>query len=323
MTKDFKENVTVTDRDGNIVFKLNRTNGQFVVTGRKDKDGDILVKRVNKKLFHFNGSSCTLSIGAENNEGNLVIKDGKERKVFNFDAKNSYLTIGAKNNEGDIKVIDGKEREVFNFDAKNSYLTIGAKGNEGDIKVRDSSGNDAFHFNAKDAYLTIGTDGNEGDLAIKDGSGKTRIHLDGKSGDIKLTGADCAENFKVGSSEIEPGTVLVINENGNLNPCSVAYDSKVAGIVSGAKGFSPGIILDSDVQDEECKVPVALTGKAFCKADASYSPIEVGNLLTTSNTIGYAMKADLSENVFGTTIGKALQPLKEGKGMIPVLVSLQ
>ena len=64
-------------------------------------------------------------------------------------------------------------------------------------------------------------------------------------------------------------------------------------------------------------------GKVYCKVDATYSSIEIGDLLTTSSTIGHAMKADDPLKAFGTVIGKALQPLKEGKGMIPVLVALQ
>jgi hypothetical protein len=70
-------------------------------------------------------------------------------------------------------------------------------------------------------------------------------------------------------------------------------------------------------------VPLALLGKVFCKVDAQYSPIEVGDLLTTSPTIGHAMKADDPLKAFGSVIGKALRPLQAGRGMIPILVALQ
>jgi hypothetical protein len=70
-------------------------------------------------------------------------------------------------------------------------------------------------------------------------------------------------------------------------------------------------------------MPVALMGKVFCKVDAQYSPIEVGDLLTTSPTLGHAMKAGDPLKAFGAVLGKALQSLKEGTGMIPVLVALQ
>jgi hypothetical protein len=68
---------------------------------------------------------------------------------------------------------------------------------------------------------------------------------------------------------------------------------------------------------------VALMGKVFCNVDASYESVEVGDLLTTSNTPGHAMKASDSSRAFGAVIGKALRPLREGKALVPILVALQ
>ena len=70
-------------------------------------------------------------------------------------------------------------------------------------------------------------------------------------------------------------------------------------------------------------MPIALMGKVNCKVDAQYAAIEVGDLLTTSPTPGHAMKATDPAKAFGTVIGKALKPLKEGTGLIPILISLQ
>ena len=64
-------------------------------------------------------------------------------------------------------------------------------------------------------------------------------------------------------------------------------------------------------------------GKVYCKVDAQHSPIEVGDLLTTSATPGYAMKADDPFKAFGAVIGKALRPLEAGQGLIPILIALQ
>jgi hypothetical protein len=143
------------------------------------------------------------------------------------------------------------------------------------------------------------------------------------TGDIRLVNADCAEEFDV-SEEIESGTVMVLDMNGNLEPSCVAYDRKVAGIISGAGGFKPGIVLDKREQKSgTARMAVALMGKVFCKVDATFSSVEIGDLLTTSPTIGHAMKANDPLKAFGAVIGKALQPLKDGKGMISVLVALQ
>jgi len=143
------------------------------------------------------------------------------------------------------------------------------------------------------------------------------------AGDIVLTGADCAEQFDVtGAAPPEPGTVLVIDKEGYLRESSEAYDKKVAGVVSGAGEYRHGILLDGKPSDER-RVPLALTGKVYCKVDAQYSPIEVGDLLTTSPTPGHAMKATEGARAFGSVIGKALRALEGGQGLVPILVSLQ
>ena len=64
-------------------------------------------------------------------------------------------------------------------------------------------------------------------------------------------------------------------------------------------------------------------GKVYCKVDADHAPIKVGDLLTTASTPGHAMKATDALRAFGAVIGKALQPLQSGTGLVAVLVALQ
>ena len=62
---------------------------------------------------------------------------------------------------------------------------------------------------------------------------------------------------------------------------------------------------------------------AHCKVDADIAPIKGGDLLTTSPTKGHAQKVQDAGKAIGAILGKALGPLKKGKGKIPVLVTLQ
>jgi hypothetical protein len=143
------------------------------------------------------------------------------------------------------------------------------------------------------------------------------------TGDIRLKNADCAEDFDIAGLEaVEPGTVMIINSEGSLQPNDRAYDKRVAGVISGAGNYKPGIVLDKQASSTN-RMPIALMGKVYCKVDASYGAIEVGDLLTTSPTPGQAMKADDPLRAFGAVIGKALRPLKEGQGLIPILIALQ
>lgn len=143
------------------------------------------------------------------------------------------------------------------------------------------------------------------------------------TGDIRLTNADCAEDFDVGTDVlVEPGTVMVLGEEGTLYPSRHAYDKRVAGVVSGAAEYKPGIVLDKRQSDGN-RQPIAVLGKVYCEVDARYGAIEVGDLLTTSPTPGRAMKAEDPMKAFGAVIGKALRPFKEGQGLTPILVALQ
>jgi len=68
------------------------------------------------------------------------------------------------------------------------------------------------------------------------------------------------------------------------------------------------------------RAAIALIGTVYCKVDASCASISAGDLLTTSNTQGHGMKAVDAQRSFGAIIGKALQSLPEGTGLIPILV---
>lgn len=142
-------------------------------------------------------------------------------------------------------------------------------------------------------------------------------------GDILLANADCAEDFDVVSHALaEPGSVMVLGEDGVLYPCGSAYDKRVAGVVSGAGAYRPGMILDRRNSDTNRR-PVALLGKVFCKATTLNGPIEIGDLLTTSPIEGRAMKASDPAQAFGAVIGKAMCGLPKGEGLVPILISLQ
>ena len=143
-------------------------------------------------------------------------------------------------------------------------------------------------------------------------------------GDIRLLNADCAEEFELELEldAIEPGTVVVLSEGGRLQPSERDYDKRVAGVVSGAGDYRPGLTLDARATGRE-RVPVALMGKVFCRADARRGAIGVGDMLTTSATPGHAMKATDPLLSFGSVIGKALAPLGAGRGLIPVLATLR
>ena len=144
---------------------------------------------------------------------------------------------------------------------------------------------------------------------------------------ITITGgADLAEPFPISTTEqkVSEGAVVVIDEAnpGQLKLTDRPYDTRVAGVISGANGIHPGIQMHQQGLLEGGK-NVALTGRVYVQADASNGAIKPGDLLTTSSTPGRAMKVTDHTKAAGAILGKAMTGLLEGKGMVLVLVTLQ
>ncbi|MFN0135625.1 MAG: hypothetical protein ACKVS9_05835 [Phycisphaerae bacterium] len=162
------------------------------------------------------------------------------------------------------------------------------------------------------------------------GDGRALICCDGEiragNGGFTNGGCDLAETFEHSDRlAVIPGMVMSIDpeDPGKLTVCSQAYDKRVAGIISGAGDLKPGVKLGqrADGSDDN---PLALAGRVYCYVDATEQAVEVGDMLTTSDTPGYAMRAADPSRAFGCVLGKAMQPLPKGeKGLVLVLVSLQ
>ena len=147
---------------------------------------------------------------------------------------------------------------------------------------------------------------------------------------LEITGgADLSEQFEIrgigADLLLSPGMVVSIDPDrpGDLVVSDRAYDRRVAGIISGAGGVKPGVLMGQSGSEADGGNPVALTGRVYCLADASDTPIEPGDLLTTSDAPGHAMKVTDYAMAQGAIIGKAMSSLEDGKGLVLVLVTLQ
>jgi hypothetical protein len=110
---------------------------------------------------------------------------------------------------------------------------------------------------------------------------------------------------------------------GQLITSSKAYDTTVAGIISGAGGVRTGMLMGHPGTLADGQHPVALSGRVYCMMDADQGAIRPGDLITTSDTPGHGMKVNDPAKAHGAIIGKAMTRLEKGKGLVLVLVSLQ
>jgi len=236
---------------------------------------------------------------------------------------NGNLTIGGTGNDGDLLMNDGAGKQTISLSGGNGNGTFGGNGQDGDVYLKNAAGETTVYLDGGNGNITLGGGGSDGDLTITNSAGATTISMNGDSGDIVLNNADFAEDFAI-SEEVEtlPGMVMVINATGELEPCTMGYDKRAVGVISGAGMYKPGIIMDKQ-SGQENRSPVSLMGKVMCLVDADHGPVEAGDLLTSSPTSGHAMKADVQKQYAGTIIGKALNSLPKGRGMVKMLISLQ
>jgi hypothetical protein len=236
--------------------------------------------------------------------------------------------------------VDIYAQDALNMVGYQPFLTL-TDSNAGWARARIQSVNGGLNFQTHHLTTVGGTamfiqNGSQ-NVGIGTSDPQAKLHVEGTTMTDVLVisgGADFAENFEVNEAtasgeavtpKVEPGMVVSIDTEhpGKLTLSARAYDSQVAGVVSGAGGVKPGMVMSQEGTLADGKFPVALTGRVYCWVDAAYGAIKPGDLLTTAPTPGHAMKATDREKAQGAIIGKAMTSLKAGKGLVLILVNLQ
>jgi hypothetical protein len=193
-----------------------------------------------------------------------------------------------------------------------------------------SSGTSGGFANSVHGVVGVSNQANgAGGVFLNTGGGKAMIAVGTAEVQIlEITGgSDLAEPFEIRSAQgkPQPGMVVCIDTHnaGELVVSNKAYDRTVAGVISGAGGVNPGMIMRQQGTVADGAYPVALTGRVKVLCEAGSEPIQPGDLLTTSGTPGHAMRVTDHTRATGATIGKAMSSLPAGqRGLVLVLVNL-
>jgi hypothetical protein len=308
---------------------------QFVLGTSNAPSTKMTITQGGSVLLPLGGTGGSMQFGTPNFETGMTIFGGNRADV-RFDGTTLKLLAGAG---------AGIPASTSGITINSASGNVGIGGSFAPVAKLEIVGQDALRMTGFQPFLTL-LDSNSGNARgrIQDvagamifepesfvsGANPNNFVTIANSGNVSVKnitirgGADVAEPFAFSSDQLAPGSVVVIDDKnpGKLKLSNSAYDTRVAGIISGANGVNPGLSLHQEgILDGSQNV--ALGGRVYVLADAAYGAIKPGDLLTTSKTPGHAMKVSNHDRAQGAILGKAMSPLKSGKGMVLVLVTLQ
>lgn len=298
---------------GKVMIGEERTNGQLYL---KNDNGD--------QTAHINGEHGNLTLGGPGADGDITIRSSANVDTFSINGDSALVKAGGENTNGRFQLRNASGTVTADLIGEHGNLVLGGSGADGDITLRSSANEDVIRMDGNDAKIIVGGVGANGDIIMRNNRDVDTIRITGSNGDIEFMNADFAEEFTVDDTVLEiatPGTVMVLADSGKLVPCDGRYDSRVIGVIAGAGQYKPALLLDR--QGGKDRMPVAMVGKVMCRVTAANGAIKMGDLLTTADLPGHAMRVDDRSRALGAVIGKALAPLDEGTAVIPVLVNLQ
>jgi len=303
------------------------TNGNAVTNQWFTSTGIMTVSSVSTGTFngstvsglgnHYTTTNITQSGGSNPHAASSIVQTGTDGTIdvagLNL---NSYPTVSLSGTTGVFFTTPGS----YNW----QYMSVSGSSNpSGTIQLGsggyiDTSSSSGLFVNSIVAGganpssnpVAPGGTGNAGSVYGK-ATFEGQFSLVGGSTMIATYSADLAEYYE-GDAEYDVGTVVIFGGDKEITTTTTINDTALAGVVSSTE--KAAYVMYSDCPG--LKNLVALAGRVPCKV---VGRVKKGDMLTTSATAGYAVKA--LNPTLGAIIGKALEDKDYGEaGIIEVAV---
>jgi hypothetical protein len=202
------------------------------------------------------------------------------------------------------------------------FITFTTSGSTERMRVTNT-GNVGIGTTSPGAKLEV-----NGSVKLTANSGASITFADGTTQSTAFTGVLCGGDY---AESVDPtgeraaytaGDVLILDETspGKIAKSTEAYSTLVAGVYS----TKPGVVGRRQTTPKtDAEVPMAMVGIVPTKVSTVNGSIHVGDLLVSSSKAGYAMRGTDRGRMLGAVLGKAMNSLESGDGVIEVLVTLQ
>jgi len=278
---------------------------------------DLVLSFNDEVIARFDVSGGNLHLGGQGRDGDLLIKDSDNVTRITLSGEKAQIFLGSEGHDGNLIIRDKEGRDTVFFDGDTGTIRLGTNGQDGDMSVSDNQGRETIKLNGQNGQLILGTDGHDGNLVVRGSTGQTTVFINGDAGDITLRNADFAEDFDVAvEATAIPGTVMCLASDGRLEACDAHADTRVVGVVSGAGGTSPGLVLDRQT-GVSARAPIALVGKVGVFVDPEAPELVPGDVLTSAARTGCATRADY-DTPPEAILGRMLR--SHSPGMVVMLV---
>lgn len=298
-------------------IKVYRTDASWAEVGTNLSDsiyinGNIFVGGNTLQILDTTGN---ISITNTENNKNLVMQanvSGSITDVLTINGSTGLITVAASpsTNLGVATkiyvdtLINVLTNDVANTSSNLSSLTSNVTSGSGNINAQavqlsgntvlstSGTGNTTVNFRTPEGVTIISASGSDASATPVTVNGQWSL---GVGATINATYADLAEYYS-SDREYESGTVVVFGGEKEVTVTTTINDTRIAGVVS----TSPAYTMNTKLVGQ--RICLALQGRAPCKV---IGPVHKGDLLTTSDTAGYATRA--TEPTLGAILGKSLE----------------